>query len=306
MAKLSVKRSIVIKANASKVKAVVADFHNWPVWSPWLITEPEAEITTQADGKFYQWKGKRVGEGEMRVTNETDMQIDYDLTFLKPWKSKNTVQFLLKEQGEKTNVTWTMEGPWPFFLFWMKTKTEAFIGMDYERGLGMLKSYIEDGNVHSKLQFLGNQNYDGCNYVGIKTNCAFDAIGTHMENDYTTLFNWAKENNVEFSGVPFSIYHKFDMVKNKVSYTAAIPVNDTSKAKPNSIFVGSLPKLTLHTIRHTGPYDYVGNAWSASMMMLRAKEFKTNKKYPPMEFYQNDPTETPANELVSDICFAVK
>ena len=36
-----------------------------------------------------------------------------------------------------------------FFLFWMRRQMELFIGMDYERGLKMLKEWIETGQILS-------------------------------------------------------------------------------------------------------------------------------------------------------------
>ena len=88
MPKMNVAKSITINAPQQKIKEFLADFHNWTNWSPWLICEPEATINYADNGKYYKWEGNRVGGGEMKVTAEKDNRIDYDLTFLKPWKSR--------------------------------------------------------------------------------------------------------------------------------------------------------------------------------------------------------------------------
>ena len=62
-----------------------------------------------------------VGSGNMNVTAENAPQsIDYDLTFLKPWKSRAKVRFELERKGDGTKTTWFMESSLPFFMFWMK------------------------------------------------------------------------------------------------------------------------------------------------------------------------------------------
>ena len=306
MSKMSVARNININAPVDKVHEVISNFNHWQPWSPWLIAEPEAEVKIAEDGKSYSWEGNRVGSGEMEIANETDTHIDYNLTFLKPWKSKAKVTFNLKSSAESTDVEWTMDSKWPFFLFFMKKQTEAFIGMDYDRGLKMLKEYVEDGEIQSKLEFLGNQDYAGCNYVGITTTTPFAKVGESMENDFNTLYEWSQANNVEIVGEPFSQYHKFDVVKGIVNYTSAIPVKDMDTVVPNGAKRGSLPKLNMHTVRHHGSYEHLGNAWSTVMMQQRAKEFKALKKIHPIEFYKNDPADTAPKDLITDVSFAVK
>ena len=88
--------------------------------------EPETKVTVRSDAKYYEWEGDRVGSGNMKIIKEVEnATVDYDLMFLKPWKSKAKVSFYLKPEGTSTSVTWTMDSSLPFFLFWMKKMTEA-------------------------------------------------------------------------------------------------------------------------------------------------------------------------------------
>ena len=75
---------------------------------------------------------------------------------------------------------------------------------------------------------------------------------------------------------------------------------------PQHFYVGELPKMKTYTVRHTGPYRHIGNAWSAAMMHQRAKKFNAAKKIPPMEVMLNSPKNTPENELIAEILFPVK
>ena len=180
------------------------------------------------------------------------------------------------------------------------------IGMDYERGLAMLKDYIEDGKVHSDLAFHGQSDFPGCTYVGIRTSTTMEQVGPAMEADFTKLEAFAKEQGEILAGKPFSIYHKFDMVKQQIEYTAGIPIKETPQNLADGLMIGSIPATKVNTVEHTGPYGHLGNAWSAQYSMKQNKKFKLNKGIDPFEVYENDPAETDAKELVTAIHFPVK
>lgn len=305
MPKINVTKSIVINAPKDKIKTFLADFNNWISWSPWLICEPETKLKFADDGKFYEWEGNRIGSGQMKVTAESDDNIDYDLTFLEPWKSKSKTSFNFKELEEGTEVTWIMNGSLPFFMFFMKKSMEIYIGMDYDRGLKMLKEEIEEGKIDSKLEIIGKTTFKGCNYIGIKTDTAFSKIDSVMEKDFLSLNTYIKENTIEVVGYPFSEYQKFNLVKDKIIYVAGFPVKEKPKNLPENFVYRSLPENKMQTVRHIGKYEHLGNAWSTIMMMDRNKEFKKNKKASPIEFYLNDPSQTKPAELITDISMPV-
>ena len=307
MPKINVKKSIKVDAPLEKVYETVSNFNKWIPWSPWLIQEPGVKVTVSDDAKYYEWEGQRVGTGNMTIIGEKENEsVDYDLLFLKPWKSKAKVRFELKQNGNGTEITWLMDSSLPFFMFWMKKMMVAFIGMDYDRGLAMLKDYVEDGEVHSKLDFKGNSEFAGFKYVGIKTDCTRDTVGPKMQEDFGRLWEFLKDKESVVAGKAFSIYHKWDMVNGNVSYTSGVPVNEVPDNLPSGFVVGEIPKTPVYTLKHTGPYAHLGNAWTTLYGMQRAKDFKVNKSIHPFETYENEPGKVPDNELVTEVHFAVK
>lgn len=307
MPKINVERKISIQAKVDEVYNKLNDFNHWISWSPWLIMDPKAKVTVAADGKSYEWEGERVGSGNMQVIKEKENEfIDYDLTFLTPWKSTAKVRFETKENGDSTNVKWLMDSSLPFFMFWMKKMMEAFVGMDYDRGLAMLKDYVEDGEVHSKLEFKGTSGFEGCKYVGASSDCTIDTVGTSMEKDFEKLMAFMETHKHLINGPAFSIYHKWDMVKRKVSYTSGIPVSELPADVPINLITGEIPKTEVYTLAHTGPYAHLGNAWSTLYNMQRGKSFKVNKKIHPFETYVNMLGEVADNALVTEVHFPVK
>ncbi len=306
MPAFSLSRSITINASPEAVYAVVRDFRRWPEWSPWLIAEPDCSVDVAADGNSYTWDGTIVGSGAMRIEREeTNQRIEYELTFLKPWKSVSSVSFSFEANGSGTQATWTMDGSLPFFLFWMKKMMTAMIRMDYDRGLNMLKDLVESGGVPSKLDFPSAENQPEIQYIGVRTNCTLADIGPSMGADFTTLKDALSDAGVKPSGHPFSIYHKFDMVKGFTEYTAAVPVAEVPSSLPANVTAGALESHSTYRVAHTGPYRHIGNAWAAGMMRERAKVFKKNKRLHPYEVYENEPGSAPENELETTIHFPI-
>ncbi len=306
MPKMHVSRSATIAAPIDKIYTTLNDFNNWRAWSPWLIQEPEAKVTVADDSKSYGWEGNRIGAGEMKITSEEEKKsINYDLTFLKPWKSHAKVRFEFAEKDGGVEVTWLMDSSLPIFMFWMKKMFEGFIGMDYERGLNMLKELMETGNVSSKVDIKGSTMFPGCKYVGVTTSCAMDEIGPKMEQDLAGLGKWAADN-AEIVAQPFTVYHKWDMVKKRVEYTSAIPVKEFPANLPSQYKKGELAEMHTYCVSHTGNYEHLGNAWSTGMNLQQNKAFKSSKKQHPFEVYVSDPVEVAPKDIVTEIHFPIK
>ncbi|RNC83038.1 MAG: hypothetical protein ED557_09970 [Balneola sp.] len=308
MPAFSVSRSITINSSIDTVFNTLHNFNEWVAWSPWLIMEPEANVTISEDARYYEWEGNRVGSGNMKVTGElVNDTIFYDLTFLKPWKSEAKVNFKFKKTEEnETEVIWNMDSSLPWFMFWMKKMMMAFIGMDYERGLRMLKEHIEDGEVKSKLEFKGVSDFPGSKYIGIKTTCGIHEMGEVMQADFGKIEAFMQEHSDIATGQAFSIYHKFDMVKQKASYTGCVGVTTIPDNLPGDFISGEIPATRAYTLRHIGAYDHLGNAWSTMQGMIRGKEIDYKKGFHPFEHYVTNPKETEEKDHITDVIFAVK
>ncbi|NNE58727.1 MAG: hypothetical protein HKN36_11525 [Hellea sp.] len=306
MPKIHVVRSAQINAPVSKVYDIVSDLGQWTPWSPWLIMDPDAKVDVKDGGKFYRWEGNRVGTGTLEVISEDKNQrVEFDLKFLAPWKSEAKTWMQVEPNDGGTKLSWYMDSSLPFFMFFMKKMMVAFIGMDYERGLKMLRNYAEDGKVHSSLSFDGVRDYAGTRYAGIRRKISTDDIETAMTEDFTALGEWTGQGNDVTKNV-FCIYHKFDIVKGVVDYTAAVTFDELPEDIPEGFVTGTHTPTRLLTVTHTGPYEHLGNGWTAGMYMLRNKEYKGIKRYHPFETYANDPHSTDPKDLITHINFPVK
>jgi hypothetical protein len=146
----SVERSITVHAAPARVHALVDDFHQWSLWSPWEDLDPALERTyTGPDhgvGAHYAWSGnKKAGAGSMEITGSEPAEITVALEFLKPFKSSSTSLFVLDPDGERTRVTWRMTGEQTGLMgvFGRFMNMDKLIGPDFEKGLARLKTAAE-------------------------------------------------------------------------------------------------------------------------------------------------------------------
>ncbi|MEM1442582.1 MAG: SRPBCC family protein [Verrucomicrobiota bacterium] len=306
MPALNVSKSIHVEVAPEVAYETIRDFRKWPIWSPWLIVESGCRVDFALDGNSYTWDGEVIGSGSLAIRNEEpSSHLELDLEFLKPWKSHADVRFDFREENGGTEITWSMESSLPFFLIFLKKTMVAAIGMDYERGLKMLKDYLETGSVPSKLD-ISEKSVPEIFLAGVTSSCSTNEIGRSMEADLGKLKDWLDSSGVEPSGRPRSIYHKWDVAKQKAHYTIGFPVSDPSIELPDGIEVQTIPALKAFAVTHTGPFRHLGNAWSAGVMHERAKKFQMRRGVHPFEIYETLPGDTPENEEVTVVHFPLK
>lgn len=307
MPKIVVNKSIIVAVSPDKAYETIRDFHQWNRWSPWVICETDCQMTYADGGKSYAWDGKIIGSGSVEIAEEQPSEaIHFRLTFLKPWKSKARFSFLFQPEGDGVRVTWTMDSSLPLFLFFMKGMMNVMIGMDYDRGLRMLKDYLETGNVHSKLEYPGQADFEGFQYVGIRAQCSMTQIGDQMKADFERLVQWFKDSNIEIAEKPFAVYHRFHLSKGTTEFTTGYPVKAVPENLPEGFVSAELAACPVYRVKHTGPYHHLGNAWSSGMMRAQAKVFRQNKKIPAFEIYESDPSTTKEEDTVTMIHFPIK
>lgn len=146
----AIRRSASIAAPPDKVYALVSDFKAFNRWSPWVRMEPSVALTYSGPeagvGAGYRWAGDKTGAGGMTITEATaPSKLVMNLEFLKPFESRNRVDFDFAPEGSGTKVTWSMSGPMTFLSKVMSvfTDMDTMIGPDFEAGLANLKAMAE-------------------------------------------------------------------------------------------------------------------------------------------------------------------
>lgn len=303
-----VEESIAIQADIQDVFDVVADYGSWASWSPWLCAEPDANVNISGPpgtaGSRYEWNGEIVGQGQiehLRLSPST--LIEDELRIVKPFKSASKVCFRFDQSGDHTTVTWAMDGKLPWFLFWMTGSLKSMIGMDYERGLKMLKEWIETGAIASKTHIRGIESIDAIHVAGVRKQCEMDALNHTMEHAFSEANQELVQRGLSTEGEMISVYHHFDAKEKTFDFTAGY-ILPTQTDDP-TLSTWSMEPGNALTVHHQGRYDHLGNAWGAAYQYARYKKLKISN-HGTFEIYRNDPAHTPEVDLETEIYLPLK
>lgn len=244
-------------------------------------------------------------------------EINYDLNFLKPWKSQSKVAFEIHEEGGSTHVRWTMNGSIPFFFLPMKKMMTAYISNDYRRGLAMLKELVEKGSVPSRVNVAGVKPQPGFQWIGKRSKCPIRSLGESMHRDF---MEFQKADSIFAQVGPpsqvFAFTHVYDMIRGLCEYTAAVSYDEPTNAKIQSIIAksglpkgfatGSVPAHQALVVEHHGTYDHLGNAWATAIGRQRSMRLKSNKTVAAYEIYRTMPGSVPNSEILTQVTLPVR
>ncbi len=305
--KYEIKKSIEINATPHAIIETLGDLKTWSIWSPWVILDPQTKLIYEGNpkeiGSNYRWESRHIGEGKMTIEKINETHIDYFLEFFKPWKSTAKAHFsVIKISEDITLLTWTMQSHLPLFMFWMKNRMKAWIGMDFERGLELLKCYIEQGKIEMELYFDGVVETSTIDYVGIPNHAKKSQLSKVMGEDFKKLLG-------DFVPTPqstiLSIITKFDMFTDDFEFICAISDPAYTEAKTPYI-TGTIPSSKALKVRLKGDYAFLSNAWSMVIMHQRSGKYKIQKDTMGYEVYLNNPSEVAPHELLTEIYLPIR
>ncbi len=146
-----VQRSTSIKAPPEKMFPLINDFHSSGSWSPYEKKDPAMKRTysgaASGKGAVYEFDGnKEVGKGRLEITESSPpSKVAIRLDMFKPFEAHNIVEFTLEAKGDATDVTWAMNGHYPYIakVMSMFFNMDRMIGKDFEQGLANLKAIAE-------------------------------------------------------------------------------------------------------------------------------------------------------------------
>jgi hypothetical protein len=146
-----IERKGKITAPPAIVFGHVNDLHKWTSWSPWEKLDPELKRTydgaAAGTGAQYAWSGNnKVGQGKMTIVESRPSElIRIQLEFIRPFTATNISEFTFQQEGNKTNVTWSMTGTNNFMAkaFGLLMNMDKLVGSDFEKGLAGMKAVAE-------------------------------------------------------------------------------------------------------------------------------------------------------------------
>jgi len=309
ISKFKTSKSIVINASPEQVFAEINDYKKWPAWSPWAQRDKKMENIYTGNpaevGHKNTWKSKSEGSGSQEIVEIRNNEYIKSKLVFTDWDGETFTEFILKADGENTNVTWTMEGSeFPFmargFIFLMGGN--KMIEKDYEEGLASLKKIVE---AKPKTAAIAYEVIDVPEiiYVGIRMKINASKVDSALfANSYGKIMETIGKRT-EINGMPFSIGHAFDEKTGDMDLEIAMPVKSEIKLS-GELSCNKIPAGKCTKYIYNGDYVGTEKAWPPYYDEV-LKKYKP--RFSGYEVYANDPAEVKSpQELITWLMIPVE
>jgi effector-binding domain-containing protein len=311
MPKYHIDRSVTVNVPPQQAYDLIADYQTWTTWSPWLMSDPQAKVTitdnSKSVGSRYAWEGEITGQGELEHLQLTPhKRVSDELRFIKPFKSICKTEFMLEPAGSGTKIRWTMDGSMPWFLFFLVPMIKTMVGLDYQRGLTMIKDLLETNRIPSKVEIHGRSDIGPVRMAGVVGFSPMEGIGKSLEEAMQKTDAAFRKEGLSTDRPMVTVYTKFRMKDAGLHYIAGYQLDDQEKIPVGSpLKLWSLPACKAFRVEHIGSYRHLGNAWSVANQWVQCKKMK-QLRVGTFEIYRNTPDQVPEEELRTDIYLPLK
>jgi len=146
-----IERSMTMAAPAAKIFEQVNNPRKMAAWSPWNKMDPDGKFLYEGPasgvGAVSKWSGNmNLGEGSATIVeSKPNTLVKTRLDFVKPMAGSHTGEFILKQTGGTTEVTWAMYGTNNFIgkVMGLIMNCDKMVGGQFEEGLTSLKTRVE-------------------------------------------------------------------------------------------------------------------------------------------------------------------
>jgi effector-binding domain-containing protein len=137
--------------------------------------------------------------------------------------------------------------------------------------------------------------------LSVRTTTSVQELPKVLGEAYRAIAEFLGKTGQQPSGPPFAAYYNMDM--QNLDVEAGFPVSRTLEGRGN-IQASVIPAGKAATTLHTGPYSEIEPAYQALTQWMGEQSRKaTGVAY---EFYLNDPSDTPPEELQTRIQMPLK
>ncbi|MBL7765046.1 MAG: SRPBCC family protein [Chitinophagaceae bacterium] len=289
----------------------IGDFKNWPNWSKWMKEDPGMKLTwgptTSGKGATYSWESEKSGSGSM-LFNEVvpNKMIKSELTF-KDWDATSDVVMEIKQNGNKTDIIWTMQDrkDFPFIIRGLMfiMNMNGSIKKDFDKGLKNLDEYIQSGKAGVTMNgyLIKSSKFEAKNYLGKRSMVAFKDISKYFETHLPKIGELAKQDII---GPPSGLFWDWNMQTQMTDMAAAMPVSNSQISNPDYQII-SIPSMNEYTIDYYGAYDKTQMAYAALDSLIKQKGIDHPEQV--VEEYLTDPgMEKDTSKWLTKIHYLVK
>ncbi len=300
-----VERSVNMTAPACTVQAQIDNFSRFNAWSPWADIDPDTEYSFEGPGSGVgakmSWvsEHKNVGTGSQEITHVEPGLVKSKLDFGP--QGQADASFKLAEAGEETEVTWGFDTDFGFNLIgrYMGLMMDSFVGKDFEKGLGRLKTLVEelpDTNwCDLEIEVVEMQPITYACAAGSASQNP-EEISAALGVAYGEVMAFLGQRRLSQAGPPLSVTNRWD--ETGYGFEAGIPVNLATEIVPPAdsvVQIGRTPAGPAARAIYRGSYDGLSEAGQKLEAYLVVHGLEAAGRS--WDVFVSDPGSTPPEEL---------
>ncbi|MGB0721405.1 MAG: SRPBCC family protein [Gammaproteobacteria bacterium] len=316
-----VRRATIIGVEPEQAYNVVRDFHHWPAWSPWLIHEPEAQLTFSSAPDeptgWYSWNGRHIGAGTlthvaMVAPAETRQgRIEQRLGFTRPFKSDARVVWDFTTVQGGVEISWAMYGRMPFLFRFLAPMTARMLERDFELGLALLSGMLDPGGDAPHISFEGIAPFPARQCITLPFAGDTATRRQTITEGIERLSARRRDLGVTSDEPVFTAYHKVDTERPWFDGVVAAPLADTALSAPS----GSADDHRAQTlggegrwyrVRMRGGFRFMEMTWHCAIAHLRLHKIALDGRRDCFEVYVSRPDNGHNGRSETDLYIPIK
>lgn len=137
--------------------------------------------------------------------------------------------------------------------------------------------------------------------IAVRVVVPVEELSEVMGSNYEKIMAYLGREEVQPSGPPFAMYHNMDMSALEVDIGFPVP---SQLPGSGDLTPGRIPGGRAVVATHEGSYETINETYDALMAFVEEKGLEMAEFS--LEFYLNDPRQTPPDDLRTEIRFPVK
>ena len=297
----SAESSRLMDAPAPMLYKELADLSNWKSWNSWAELENtniDLSDKTMGEGAQMKWNSDEIRDGKITILSGIPYkQLQQKLmmnTII--GEAEANIIWTLEPEGNKTRVTWKMEGSEDFkeklaFTLQENDLTEVLQPI-FEKSLEDLENDVIRKMEEYSINVDGLTEHGGGYYMYSTTAARLGEVNSKAANMIERVRLYMQNNNISISGKPFVIYNRRDERNGTSIFSAAVPTpSQVITPDGSSVLNGYLPLQKVVKTTLKGNHKNAAEAWESTYRYIEQNGLQVDPQGQPFEIYITDPAE---------------
>lgn len=294
----SVSSSRTIDAPAPLLYKELADLENWKEWTAWSKQKNvniELSKETVGEGAELNWQSEEFRDGQVTTTAAIPYkQIEQKIVMQTIVdEAEGKILWTLEPEGEKTKVTWSLEGSQDFkdkLAFTLQENDMVDILKPlFEKSLANLEENVVRKMAEYSINVDGVTEHGGGYYMYTTTAAKMGEVNEKAADMIRQVKLYMQDNNISISGKPFVVYNQRDERNGTTIFSAAVPTpSQVITPEGSSIVNGYLEPQKAVKTTLKGNTRNAAEAWEKTYRYIEENGLIVDPIGQPFEIYLTD------------------